>query len=254
MSKSPKPQSLETYLARIAHELRDLPSQARADEMREIEAHLRALVLASQQLENLSQAQATEVGLRQFGSPRAIGRKLRKAWERKQPEAWWRAVVAPIAGMMSFLLSALVYNRILDSLGDIVNRDWSTPMYFCFSLFVLVMFFFPGFTAGVVSPKRGVLLTLAYSAYSAYVLLTLSPALDRANVPGENTISVVSIYLVFGLLGSISACVGTYFGAHRSRKLVAIAGFGGNKFLAHIAASRKFLARIAGDSKLNVQL
>ncbi len=87
MFNNSQPQSLEMYLAQIAHELRALPPQARADELREIEAHLAALVLASQQLDDTSHVLATNIALKQFGAPRKVGRNLRRAWERKQPEA-----------------------------------------------------------------------------------------------------------------------------------------------------------------------
>ena len=246
MFKSSKPQSLETYLAQIARELRDLPSQARADELREIEAHLRALVLASQQLEDLSADAATATALRQFGEPRNIGKKLRKSWQRQQPETWWRAVLAPIAGTMSLATSALVYNGILDYLGDLVNRDWTNPMYFCFSLFMLFMFFFAGFTAGVVSPKHGFLSTLIYFLYCAYEFLMFPSDFEDA--------SVLYLLILIVIISPVAALAGTHFGARRSRKIWAIAGVGSDKFLDHITASRKFLARIAGDSKLNVQL
>ena len=236
---------LANYLNQIEHELRELPAQARADELREIEAHLQTMIEARGDVAGV---------LAQFGQARKVGRELRRAWERKQPEKWWRAVLAPIAGVISFATSVLVYNKSLDYLGDIVNQDWSNPMYFCFGLIVLVMFFFAGFAAGIISPKRGLLLTLAYSVYCATILFTLPAALDRADVPGESVISVIFLFLLFGLLAPIAALAGTYFGARRSRKIATIAGVGGNKFLAHITASRKFLARIAGDSKLNVQL
>ncbi len=243
MSKTSE--TLESYLAQIEHELRDLPPQARADEMHEIETHLRAMIAA--------RGDKAAV-LAQFGKPHKVGRDLRRAWERKQPEAWWRAVLAPIAGVMSFAMSALFYDRTLNYLGDIVNLDWSNLVYFYSALCLLVIFFVAGFAAGVVSPKRGFLPTFAYSAYSVYLLFTLPSALDGAIVPVESTVSVIYIFLLMGLLAPIAALAGTYFGARRSREVATIAGIGGDKFLGHLATGRKFLSRIAGDSKLNVQL
>ena len=78
-------QPLELYLSQIEHELRALPPQARADELREIEAHLCAM------LETRGDVAAV---LAQFGKPRKVGRELRRAWERKQPESWINGALA----------------------------------------------------------------------------------------------------------------------------------------------------------------
>ena len=96
--------SIENYLAQIARELRDLPASARAEEMREIEAHLDALVQAGQQLEEISQTEATTTALRQFGAPRQIGKNLRRAWERKQSEPWWCAAGAAMFAVDFFVM------------------------------------------------------------------------------------------------------------------------------------------------------
>ena len=96
--------SLETYLNEIEHELRDLPAHAREDEMREIKAHLRALVLAEQQLADVSEAIATAPALRQFGSPRKLGKNLRRAWERRQSEPWWCAAGAAFFAVDFFVV------------------------------------------------------------------------------------------------------------------------------------------------------
>ena len=85
MPNKSKAESIESYLAQIAHELRDLPSQARAEELREIESHLRAMIEARGDVAAV---------LAQFGKPRRVGRDLRRAWERKQPESWINGALA----------------------------------------------------------------------------------------------------------------------------------------------------------------
>lgn len=72
-------------MAQIERELRDLPTQARADEMREIESHLRAMIEARGDVAGV---------MAQFGKPRKVGRDLRRAWERKQPESWINSALA----------------------------------------------------------------------------------------------------------------------------------------------------------------
>ena len=249
MLKRSEPQSLEQYLSQIAHELRALPPQARVEELREIEAHLRAMIEARGDVAGV---------LAQFGEPRRIGRKLRKAWQRKQPEAWWRAGLAPLAGLMFFALDTLLYTRfcdwVNDSFGDILLRPWSAAIYFCFALWMMATFFFTGFTAGIVSPKRGIWLTLFYCVYSGYVLLMLPSALEHAKVPGQNVMSVTLIFLLVNLICPVAALAGTYISARRGKKVSARIESGGRKIFAHITTGRKVLARITGDSKLNVQL
>ena len=191
--------------------------------------------------------------LTQFGKPHKVGRDLRRAWERKQPEAWWRAVAAPFAGALTFTVSGLIYNQFAAYLDDIVSPAWLDPIYLYPSLCLLILVFFAGFTAGVVSPKRGFLPTLAYFAYSIYLIFTLPSALERAEVPGENTMGVIAIFLLIGLIMPAVTLIGIYFGARRSRRIFALAGIGGHLFLGQIANGRKSLNSVAGD-KLNVPL
>ena len=236
--------ALANYLNQIEYQLRDLPANTREDEMSEIETHLRALIEARGDVAGV---------LAQFGKPRKVGRDLRRAWERKQPEKWWRAVAAPFAGALTFAVGGLIYNQFAAYLDDIVSPAWLDPIYLYSSLCLLMLVFFAGFTAGVVSPKRGFLPILSYFVYSIYLIFTLPSALDRAKVPGENTMGVIAIFFLIGLIMPVVALIGIYFGARRSRRIFVLAGIGGHLFLGQIANGRKNLARIAGD-KLNVRL
>ena len=244
MLKKSEPQSLEIYLAQIERELRDLPSQARADEMREIEAHLAALIEQRGDVAGV---------LVQFGKPCKVGRDLRRAWERKQSEKWWRAVAAPFAGALTFIVSSLICNPFVAYLDDTMSPAWLDPIYLYPSLCLLMMVFFAGFAIGVVSPKRGFLPILAYFVYSIYLIFTLPQALDRAKVPGENTMGVIAIFFLVGLIMPVVSLIGIYFGARRSRRISAFAKIGGHLFLAQIANGRRSLNSVAGE-KLNVPL
>ncbi len=154
MSKAPE--SLENYLAQIARELRDLPPQARADELREIEAHLQTMIEARQDVAGV---------LAQFGKPRRVGRDLRRAWERRQPEAWWRVIAAPIVGfalqtILSLLLTILVvlgsYFSSFTQMENVFSASVAENFYiFFFFLSYVALAITTGFGVGAVSPKRG---------------------------------------------------------------------------------------------------
>ncbi len=211
MSKAPEPQSLETYLAQIEHELRALPAQARADEMREIEAHLRTLIEARGD-------NSTAEALAQFGSPRRVGRDLRWAWERKQPEAWWRAGVAMMFAIGFFSVIALPMLQGFYAFGQIARLN---PTAGFESFLVDVQFlafpltFLASYIIGLLSPKR------SYLGVAALLLTMLfyNP-IDQAGA-----MSVWVLVLFANLI--VSAAIGTTFGARHGRKLLARIAAGG---------------------------
>ena len=215
MLKKSELQSLESYLAQIARELRALPPQARDEEMREIEAHLRALVLASQQLENVSQVVATATALKQFGAPHAIGKKLRKAWECKQPEAWWRTLLAPLAGTTSYALLALVIQAAVGLLSPaqfekIIASGGFLLLTFGAYCLLGVGHFLTGFVMGYISPKRGLLLFLS--------LLAIFSAI--AVWENDITLAVFTNTRLFSshFYGLIAIMFGIWVGARHGRK------------------------------------
>ena len=220
MSKTSE--SLDTYLAQIGRELRQLPAQARADELREIEAHLRALVLASRQLEDIGEAEATAAALKQFGVPRRVGRNLRRAWERRQPEAWWRAVVAPIAGVVFFALFSLSFETVLDLswatqrklIDAFFDTSWIAPLL-TFGIYSLLGFgcLSTGIVMGHISPKRSQLIFISLLAIFSTIAVWENAI--TFSVPGDAT--VFSGYVC----GLVVVMLGIRVGAHRARRRTA---------------------------------
>ena len=222
----PNSESLETYLSQIAHELRDLPAQARADELREIESHLRALVLASQQIEDVSHVLATNIALQQFGPPRKVGRNLRRAWERKQPEAWWRAVVALSLGLAMWTVFnfaarefflAYLFDHGVDMYG--VMAGTHAPVDFSSALIPKVLFymqisgvftsFATGYAMGLISPKHRTVIvgSVMFLLMSKQILTTLnSPA-------GMGMPNVLEFAIIFFFLS-----IGSRLAARQSRR------------------------------------
>ena len=188
----PNSESLETYLSQIAHELRDLPAQARADELREIESHLRALVLASQQIEDVSEAEATETALRQFGSPKGVGRKLRRAWERRQPEAWWRALLAPI---LALNFSTYVIDPFLQGF----TISYVPPSFASIMAMMMLLTFAMTYGMGLISPKRAKLsvgIMLAFIVAPSLLTATFTfSALDSFGAASFALPAIIGVYL-----------------------------------------------------------
>lgn len=103
---------LDKYLQALAHELRALPQAQRDSEVREMRQHLEAIIARLCE-GGLSEAEATEAAIAQFGAAHKVGRELRAAGEERDP--WQRVVLAPLCGVSSFAILALV-SCLLDAL------------------------------------------------------------------------------------------------------------------------------------------
>lgn len=229
-------QSLDEYLSQIARQLRALPARARADELREIEAHLGALVEAGQQLEDISEAEATAAALKQFGAPRRVGRNLRRAWERKQPEELWRTGSAFAASLLIYkalgfvnvklyilylasyhiyisshsvdLKSALSANPGV-SLGEIFYQALLYQSILSLGVTLIV-----GYVLGLISPKRGIALTLPVMA------LMVLPSI--MNVDQDGYFKILNWIFDIGstyLLLALSARLGAHLGRKRYARI-----------------------------------
>lgn len=212
---------LANYLNEIEYELRYLPASAREDELREIQAHLGALVLAGQQLEDLSADAATATALRQFGAPRQIGRKLRKAWERAQPEAWWRAGLALAFALGFYVVGAFPFMQgFYRGFCNFYGVDSTVPaadahaiaiyqtIAVCSQFFGFFFMMFATYVMGLISPKRCKLVIAA-------ILICLFAAMIFQSYP--NT-SVFVLLLAVNLI--TAASVGTFLGARHGRRLL----------------------------------
>ena len=213
---------LANYLNEIEHELRDLPANARENEMREIKAHLRALIQVEQQPQEASEIDATAIALRQFGEPRAIGRKLRRAWERGQSEAWWRAGLALAFALGFYAISAFplmqeFFNFYLDFHGvdatipaDDANARTIYQILAVYSQFLGFFFMlFETYVMGLISPKR-----------SKWVIATILVCMIIPMTFGAYP-NVSSHVLILSVNLMAAATIGTYGGVRHGRRLLA---------------------------------
>ena len=209
MFKSSKPQSIETYLEQIARELRDLPSQARADEMREIEAHLRTMI---------EQRGDVAAVLAQFGKPRKVGRDLRRAWERKQPEAWWRAVLALSLGLAMWtafnfaareFFLAYLFDHGVDMYGVMagthapidINTALISKVLFYLQISGVLTSFATGYAVGFISPKHRTIIvgSVVFLLISKRILTTLNSP-SGIEMPDVLEFAIVFLFLSIGAL------------------------------------------------------
>lgn len=74
---------LERYLQSLAHELRCLPQERREEELREIRLHLDAIVARLME-GGLSEAEAVEATISQFGAAHTVGHELARVAPRSE--------------------------------------------------------------------------------------------------------------------------------------------------------------------------
>lgn len=202
MQKKSEVQSLENYLSQIAHELRALPSQARADEMREIEAHLRTMIEERGDVAGV---------LAQFGKPRKVGRDLRKAWESRQQESWWRIIVAIPTGASFYMIGMSSWINISQLFVNGGGFTKSPSIYFlAFATFTVLL---SGAVFGSISPKRSRIAGALLSStilWCWFVVFRSSHQLD---------FSIFAYGAAFWLYQTFLLLTGIHFGARRGKRL-----------------------------------
>lgn len=97
---------LEHYIETIEGRLKSLPPARRQEEMQEIRQHLEALA-AGHRIAGLSEDEAVEAAIRQFGHAEQVGKELSQAAQRQRISSLWLLVVyvitvAVIFGIFTF--------------------------------------------------------------------------------------------------------------------------------------------------------
>ncbi len=218
--KNSQSQSLETYLNQIARELRALPAQARADELREIESHLQTMINARQDVAGV---------LAQFGQPRKVGRDLRRAWERKQPEAWWRLPLAIAVGIGFTPAVQLVRGFVatggkFGSLSELYNYPQQAESFNGFYEFgsLAVTFFISGLAMGAISPKYWRWMGWIFCAcYFAEVAHLMPPSFFGPLFASMNPTVYYGSFAAISVILSLPCFWGVPIGARLSRKRAA---------------------------------
>ena len=128
--------NLETYLAAIEAQLRDMPAARRAEFMDEVRAHLHAMVEAKR-ADGADAATAWLQAMREFGEPDKVGRDLRRQWaDSAQLESegvplslrrkLWIFVLPVIACVIVYALATLI-------ISPKNNEGWQMPVLAAFA-------------------------------------------------------------------------------------------------------------------------
>jgi|GEM_PF-179176 len=163
----------ESYLEQLEVQLRPLPPQIRNEEIREIQAHLWAL-MESHIERGDNEAEAVAAALQQFGPPQVVGRSLRRAWA-ERPEAPAQLALAVGGALMCHLIGCYfgLAGVALVSLYMLQNAVWPEDPASGLNIilnawFLLITPFLAGRVASLIAPRRAALAVVSfYSALSA---------------------------------------------------------------------------------------
>ena len=197
--------ALDKYLQTLAHELRALPQAQRDSEVREMRQHLEAIIARLCE-GGLSEAEATEAALAQFGVARTVGRELKRASDSKN--LWRRALLAPLCGVASFaplsLGACLLDARATDGMESLGVKGWPylVPGFVMLGLISMAS----GAVASRVSPRWGgrSMLCLPFVACLAAVLAGMFP---------QEVLSDAGVFLGAFAVPLAFYCSGTFLGS-----------------------------------------
>ena len=194
---------LETYLTEIATHLSALPPKQRAEELREVRAHLLSAVEAYQKLGE-TEREAVESALRQFGPPPQVGSGLVKAW--RHGRGGWQDVLLA-SGCAVLLMSPYVAGMmLLEPRMEPLRTLWNAVYPYGDVLAIVCA----GAVTGWLLPKRAT----AGTALGMVVLLAVGAACCiHRGIPGG------FLDLLLGSLWTTKACwpavLGAWVGSRR---------------------------------------
>ncbi len=191
---------LEEYLSQVAAHLSALPPKRRAEELREIRAHLESVFAASRQ-QGQTEDEAAQNAAMQFGAPGAVGRDTVVAWRRgaalNRLSFWGAAVTVMVS---SFLLSAEVERipswlpRIFMGMGAL----WVDLHYAVYAV--------AGMMSGLLFPRRAVAGTAVTAA--AWLVYSAGPIVLGMHWVSEPGVWVRD-YTAFAALAVLGAWAGS---------------------------------------------
>jgi hypothetical protein len=201
---------LETYLTRLESNLKPLPKNRRADEVREMRSHLMSAFERHKE-SGQDEAIASQMAVDDFGAPEVIARQTVVAWRRSGDTSL--GALIGVIGFSYLVVSFANYWLIYTSINFIESRnitsfptlvlDHSWTPYLVYRAVVVPLF--AATIVGVVFPKKAVF-GLAWALLFASVgsifsmLLTLLFSSYRPHSGQFDWLQILSYTLVFGLM------------------------------------------------------
>ena len=157
----------ETYLSEVATHLRALPVKRRAEELREMRAHLENAVIINRE-QGQTEDEAARSAVTQFGTPEDLGESVVWAWRRGEVRDRKRLLGATAAMILVLCLMTFLMDG---GFGGILARLWEILLPRTFVLYCgqhqswgmaltqaifLINYALAGGVAGLLSPKRAV--------------------------------------------------------------------------------------------------
>jgi hypothetical protein len=194
---------IESYLESVRKRLDQLPAAERNAELTEVRDHLTELARGHAEL-GMTEQEAIQTALRQFGDPKLVGTNLRRAWEQGQKRrlpgtvlsaAGWAISISLVMSLISFLIRSIL----AEATNNYQNRGavlWNVMLgYWVAGCFQCLL---TGYITGRRAPRcafAGMLLSNGlFSVWSliAFCLITL-PHLPAAVLPVYLRTSAFSI-------------------------------------------------------------
>lgn len=205
---------LESYLAEVTAQLSALPAKQRADELREMRAHL-LNVFAAHCERGQSEDEAARDTIAQFGTPEAVGQETVTAWQRGEAlskRSLWGAFACSLTVM--FLLPRVIDPTAIAYFNSLDHNHyplWAFPLIFAWFFLTPSL---GGGISGVLFPKRAVagtgLATAVYFGFN-FVMVAYWLAGEVLSSADRFTIdkTLVLRFLVSGLIAVASAWAGS---------------------------------------------
>lgn len=114
---------LDQYIETIENRLKSLPPVRRQEEIQEVRQHLEALV-AGHRIAGLSEDEAMETAIRQFGHAEQVGQELSKASRRQRTRVLW---------LLGVYIATVVVNLVIFTIND-SPETWFAKFIMAFTL------------------------------------------------------------------------------------------------------------------------
>ena len=201
------PEQLDQYISQLERYLRWMPTNSRAAELHEIQAHLQELI-ADKTARGANEGEAVSTALRQFGSPRHVATELRQTW--RGPESWWRVPLA-ILGVLACAIPLWIAQYV--AIHSFAPPYTTQCVLVVAGLSYWISPLLNGTIAGLIAPRRALLSIVGLQVISASLTAHFFLQIDWSHV--ESAAQVRQSMLMMFCRGQVChfalACLSAYY-------------------------------------------